>query len=68
MNWNILKNNRCPRCHGDFTKGLEVTPGGKIDDMISGDMSDSMMHHKCGFMITESRYREIVSSQIIKSL
>lgn len=68
LNWHKLKSNRCPKCNKDFVKGLEITEGGKIYHMIAGDMSDKMMHHPCGFMITESRYKEIVESQILKSL
>jgi hypothetical protein len=69
MNWNIIKDNRCPRCHKDFTKGMEITEGGKLDDMIAGDMTGKMIiHTPCGFMITEQRYKEIVSGIVEKEI
>lgn len=68
MKWINLKNNKCPCCNKDFVKGLVVTSGGKIDDMVAGDLSGKMMIHPCGFMITEQRYKEIISSQVTKIL
>ncbi len=68
MKWSNLKNNRCPECNKDFTKGLEITPGGRFKEDGELDMNDNMLHHPCGFMITESKYKEIISSQVIKNL
>lgn len=68
MRWLLLKTNRCPQCSKDFMKGLIVTPGGKIDDQGEMDMRDNMMHHPCGFMITESEYKRIVSEMVIKTI
>lgn len=69
MNWKILKDNKCPRCHGDFIKGMIVTEGGKIDEMIAGDMTGKMLiHQPCSFMITEQRYKEIVSGIVEKEI
>jgi len=66
MKWFNLKNNRCPECNGDFTKGLDVTEGGTIEEMEAGDMSGKMFIHHCGFMITEKRYKEIVEATLNK--
>jgi hypothetical protein len=61
LRWDNLPRNRCPKCNRDFARGLSVTQGGRIDDLERGDVSGSMMIHKCGFMITEQRYLEIIS-------
>lgn len=68
MKWFNLKNNRCPQCNKDFMKGLEVTEGGTIDAMEAGDMSDKMLIHPCGFMITETKYKQVVSGMVVESL
>ena len=68
MHWQLLKNNRCPKCRKDFIKGLETTKGGYIDDIEKGNMSGTMFHHPCGLMITEQRYKEIISDQVINNL
>lgn len=49
--------------------GLTVTHGGKIGDSCDDiDETDTMMIHGCGFMITEKRYKEIVSEMVKKTL
>lgn len=68
MKWYNLKTNRCPQCNKSFLKGLEVTAGGTLEAMESGDVSGKMMIHPCGFMITEQKYKEIVSGMVIKNL
>lgn len=68
LKWSNLKISRCPKCNRDFLKGLEITEGGTLDSMESGDMTGKMMMHPCGFMITEQRYLEIVSGMVIREL
>lgn len=68
LKWHLMKRNRCPKCSKDFSKGLEVTEGGYIDDMERGDMRGKMMHHPCGLMITKEKYLEIISNQVVKHL
>lgn len=60
LDWNALRFNVCPKCHKPIVQGL------KVEDMI-GDF-DHMMIHQCGFMIRESKYRKIVSSQTSSKL
>ncbi len=56
MNWNNLTKNKCPNCNKDFMKGLTVSK------------STGVMHHPCGFMISERKYAEISSKITGKSL
>jgi hypothetical protein len=58
MKWYNLKNNKCPKCSKDFMLGLTV----------ESNMQPSMFTHKCGFKISEQRYKEIVSGMVSKSL
>lgn len=60
MNWRNLKENKCPKCEKDITKGLEV---------IENPMyKTKMLKHNCGFMIRENVYTKIVNSQITQEL
>lgn len=59
MRWYNLQKNKCPQCNRDFTKNLGTRPmkdGGK------------MMTHKCGFQISEQRYKEIVSDMVSNNI
>ena len=58
MNWYNLKNNKCPKCNKDFMLGLNV----------ESNMQPTMFTHKCGFKISEQRYKEIVSGMVSKEL
>lgn len=60
MKWQNLKQNKCPKCERDIWRGLEVS------DIIG--TFDRMMRHSCGFQIRESKYRQIVNSQITAEL
>lgn len=57
-NWYNLKKNKCPECNRDFMLGLT---------MVTTDQKLTMKH-KCGFTITEQRYKEIVSGMVSKEL
>ncbi len=50
MKWSNLKKNKCPKCDKDFMDSLIPNP--------------FMFEHACGFKIRESKYRQIVASQI----
>lgn len=60
MIWSNLKINKCPKCNRDFVKGLET--------QILANGRDKMLVHYCGFQIRESRYSQIVTSQVIVDL
>lgn len=57
MKWINLKNNKCPQCNKDFMMGL-----------VSFHKETGLMIHKCGFKISEQRYKEIVSGMVENSL
>lgn len=61
MKWSNLKNNKCPQCNKDFTKGMLVTTE---EDFLGDELPRTIMSHPCGFKINEQRYKEIVSSQV----
>jgi hypothetical protein len=52
MNWHNLKKNRCPKCGKDWALDLTTV--------------DGLLVHGCGFKIREKRYKEIVSSMIVR--
>ncbi len=52
MNWSNLKKNKCPKCEVD------------LSDKFDG----KFFHCTCGFMISNRRFREIVSNQISKDI
>lgn len=58
MKWQNLKNNKCPQCNKDFMVGLNV----------ESNMQPAIFTHKCGFKISEQRYKEIVSDMVTKGL
>ena len=58
MKWNNLKENKCPQCDKDFMLNLTTYPLGNTQ----------MLAHGCGFRIRESRYAQIVNSQITQDL
>lgn len=58
MKWHNLKNNKCPQCNKDFMLGLKV----------ESNMQPTMFTHKCGFKISEQRYKEIVSDMTVQKL
>lgn len=58
MNWYNLKKNKCPECNRDFMLGLTM----------ESNMQPTTMRHKCGFTITEQRYKEIVSNMVSRDL
>lgn len=61
IDWKLLLQNRCPKCHRDLAVGLEETEGGCIDEMEDGDMTDKMLHHSCGFMISQRKWNTLVT-------
>lgn len=54
MNWQNLKINKCPKCDKSLISNFWTMYG--------------MIHHKCGFKISEKRYQQIVSSQVNEEL
>lgn len=54
LDWKKLVKNKCPQCHKDFVLGLTVRAG--------------TLFHKCGFKISEQRYKEIVSGIVTKQI
>ena len=60
MNWYNLKKNKCPKCSKDFVKDLDV-----FENPVT---IQRIFKHKCGFIISELRYSEIVTSQNNKTL
>lgn len=63
LNWAGLKENICPKCNKDFMQDNEAITAHK-----PYDVSDRIFIQKCGFKIRESRYKQIVSSQITSQL
>jgi len=51
MKWYNLRKNKCPDCNKDFMVGLK----------IESNMQPTLFIHKCGFKITEAKYKEIVA-------
>lgn len=69
MKWDNLKNNKCPDCNKDFTKGLIVIEGEwKNPETGIFEKKTFFIHKACGFKIREERYKEIVSSTISHQL
>ena len=58
MKWSNLKINKCPQCNKDFASGLKV----------ESNMAPVMFTHKCGFKISEYKFREIVFSMNEKEI
>lgn len=58
MKWFNLKDNKCPKCGKDFTKGLETY------NFLENTIEIKVLSHPCGFKISEQRYKEIVSSML----
>ena len=58
MKWENLKNNKCPQCFRDFTKGLTV----------ESNMQPTMFTHSCGFKISEKRFNEICQDMVESNL
>lgn len=65
MKWSNLKENKCPQCDKDFTKGMLVT---MEEDFLGDTPAEKFISHSCGFKIRESRYSQIVNSQITQDL
>lgn len=51
MKWDNLRKNKCPQCNRDFVTGLKV----------ESNMQPTMFEHKCGFKISEKKYKELVA-------
>lgn len=60
MKWFNLRKNKCPQCNKDFLTGLQITN--------DANGIPTIFNHKCGFKISEQRYREIVSATNEQSL
>lgn len=58
MKWVNLKINKCPQCDKDFTRGMKTE---KTKEGL-------LMLHKCGFKISEKRYKEIVNNLVESNL
>lgn len=73
MNWYKLKNNICPQCGKDFTKGLksrESTDRIPVKGMLGAEWKNVQvvtMSHSCGFRINEQKYNEVISDQVVRS-
>lgn len=65
MKWFNLKQNKCPKCDGDIIIGMTIEIR---EDFFNDEPAEKYIIHKCGFSIRESRYKQIVSSQITASL
>lgn len=52
MKWFNLRRNMCPKCNKSFVNGL------------THDKATLMLHHNCGFSITEQKYQQIVSGMV----
>ena len=76
MDWFKLKENKCPKCGKDITKGMIVDTasrtvwGGARKSVLMGEetITSFIIHRPCGFKISESRYKEIVASTIKQEL
>lgn len=55
LKWSNLQINKCPKCNGDLTLGLNYNPSTRI------------MKHACGFQISENKFSQIVQDRINKS-
>jgi hypothetical protein len=78
MNWFNLKENKCPKCNKDITRGMgrKVAHVAHKPILINGKYIDGsqktypalsteiVITHSCGFAIRESRYKEIVASTL----
>lgn len=60
MNWDNLKENKCPQCGKDFVGSSERYKNAAGDFIIK--------HNSCGFRINERKYSQIVSGQINREL
>lgn len=50
MKWWNLKKNKCPKCDKDWAYDLEIR--------------GHLMRHKCGFIISKKKYKEIVTGMV----
>lgn len=60
MDWFKLKENKCPKCGKDITKGM-VT---EVYTKVGSFATEAIITHPCGFAIRENRFKEIVNSTI----
>lgn len=60
MKWANLKENKCPQCDGDFTKGMGVIRLEKENDKL--------LTHPCGFKIRERKFNDITMSIVTANL
>lgn len=76
MKWINLKNNKCPQCDKDFTKGMKVEAFKTYKPIVLESVNSSpvgpaiekLLIHSCGFKIREKRYAQIVSQQVTADL
>ena len=72
MNWYKLKDNKCPRCHADFMKGLKTHTSMEripVEGMLGTDWKNvevKTLIHSCGFRISEQKYNDIVSGMVVR--
>lgn len=64
LKWSNLKANLCPRCHVDFTRGLQTRPDMRSQHKGQG----KLLTHECGFAIHEKKYEQIVNNMVNQSL
>lgn len=57
MKWKNLKNKQCPQCNGDLTNAVRI-------DTSTGPG----LKHKCGFVISDKKFSEIVADRLKKEL
>lgn len=58
MNWRNLQLNKCPQCNKDTALAHPY-------DYIA---TQDLFVHKCGFRITQAKYKEIVAQRITREL
>lgn len=65
MNWNALKNNRCPKCNGDLanTERIETSSGPGLKCVRQ--RSPNIL---CGFTISDRKFEAIVADKVSKEM
>lgn len=63
MKWYLLKENKCPKCEKDLMDGLDIQERYDKNRVLY-----KLLIHPCEFMIKESTFQKITSSQITENL
>lgn len=62
MKWENLRKNKCPQCNKDFMKGLLVSESQSLVKSKGVDCynhNTSIFIHKCGFKISQNKFKEL---------